>query len=117
MSKYHPYPYVDRKNDRLKRELLRQKNQNKVLKVILLTSLCIMFSISFVYALHSNREHGLEQKNAIEFLVQPGDTLWDISLRYKPQGEDTRSYLTEIMDMNRLESSTIQIGQILYLPH
>lgn len=115
MNQYRMNTIVDKRNRKLREELLKQRNQNRVLRILLLTSLCIMISVSFVYAFHSNHKEG-GKKEVLEFLVQSGDTLWDISLRYKPEGEDTREYIREIMEINNLESSMIEIGQIIYLP-
>ena len=43
------------------------------------------------------------------YMVQPGDTLWDISLRFNAS-------VVALMDVNRLTSATILAGQTLVIP-
>ena len=47
--------------------------------------------------------------------VRPGQTLWAIAERAAP-GVDPRETVAEIMDLNALESSAVQAGQVLLLP-
>lgn len=47
--------------------------------------------------------------------VAPGDTLWSIASEHS-NGRKIRSYISEIKELNGLESSSLEVGQILYLP-
>lgn len=49
-------------------------------------------------------------------VVMPGDTLWEIAVAHKPQGQDTRVYVQKLMRTNGLEASSIQAGDTLRLP-
>ena len=49
-------------------------------------------------------------------IVEPGQSLWDIATAIAP-GEDPRDVISEIVDLNALESSgAIQAGQPLFIP-
>jgi nucleoid-associated protein YgaU len=52
---------------------------------------------------------------AVTVVVHPGDTLWGIAAEHYP-GDDIRQQVTEIMQLNRLTSVTIQPGERLVLP-
>ncbi len=48
--------------------------------------------------------------------VQPGDTLWQIAVKHKPERMDTRVYIEGIVRINGLEDRGVQAGQVLKLP-
>lgn len=48
-------------------------------------------------------------------VVQPGDTLWEISSRLA-QNNDRAAVLEQIMTYNDLETSDLKIGQRLFVP-
>ncbi len=48
--------------------------------------------------------------------VQPGDTLWDIALRFGDSGVDTRHLVFMIRKANSLDSSVIMPGDVLRVP-
>lgn len=52
-----------------------------------------------------------------EFVVSTGDSLWSIALDHKPHHMDTREYVERIKQLNVMETSDIQTGQVLSLPH
>lgn len=52
-----------------------------------------------------------------EFVVSGGDSLWSIALDHKPVHMDTREYIEQIKQLNLLETSDIQTGQVLSLPN
>ena len=49
------------------------------------------------------------------FVVQPGDTLWDIAAHAKPEA-DPRLTLRRIMKLNHLSTVVLEPGQRLVLP-
>ncbi|EHS57306.1 peptidoglycan-binding lysin domain-containing protein [Paenibacillus sp. Aloe-11] len=49
--------------------------------------------------------------------VQPGDTLWQIAIKHKPERMDTRVYIEGIVRINGLEDRGVQAGQVLKLPY
>lgn len=48
--------------------------------------------------------------------VVKGDSLWSIASKHAPQHEDIRKYIYKIKQLNNLNSSALQIGQVLRLP-
>jgi LysM repeat protein len=48
-------------------------------------------------------------------VVQPGDTLWSIALRYSPQ-RDPFDTIDEIRRLNHIDDYTVHPGQRLVLP-
>jgi nucleoid-associated protein YgaU len=58
---------------------------------------------------------GESEKAREVFVVQPGDTLWDIAARAKPQA-DPRLTLRRIMKLNHLSGVVLEPGQRLVLP-
>ena len=50
-----------------------------------------------------------------QIVVQPGDTLWEISTRLA-QDNNRASVLDQIMAYNNLETSELEVGQTLYVP-
>lgn len=52
-----------------------------------------------------------------EFVVSGGDSLWSIALDHKPVNMDTREYIEQIKQLNLMETSDIQTGQVLSLPN
>jgi LysM repeat protein len=58
---------------------------------------------------------GESQKAPEIFVVQPGDTLWDIAAHAKPEA-DPRLTLRRIMKLNHLSGVVLEPGQRLVLP-
>ncbi len=52
---------------------------------------------------------------AVRYVVQPGDTLWDIAGRVAPEA-DRRDTVLRIVELNALSSSAVQAGQEIALP-
>ena len=48
-----------------------------------------------------------------EYVVKPGDTLWDIATEYVPKGMDKREYIFNIKKDNGLKRSEIYPGMVL----
>lgn len=53
---------------------------------------------------------------AVEYVVVPGDTLWDIASRHVPEHSDVRPMVAAIRARSGLTSSALQPGQVLSIP-
>ncbi|MGH3649607.1 MAG: LysM peptidoglycan-binding domain-containing protein [Acidimicrobiia bacterium] len=53
---------------------------------------------------------------ATEYVVSPGDTLWEIASERIADGEDVRPLIQAIKERTGLASSAIQPGQVLQIP-
>ena len=52
----------------------------------------------------------------VEYVVEPGDTLWAIAAKVAAPTEDLRRVVREIQRASGLESATIYPGQVLEVP-
>jgi len=52
----------------------------------------------------------------IEYVVAPGDTLWDIASEHAAETTDVRPLIREIKERTGMRSSSIQPGQVLQIP-
>lgn len=50
------------------------------------------------------------------YVVQPGDSLWEIAQSHVPERMDIRVYIHQLRLLNQLEQSVIHTGQSLLLP-
>ena len=58
------------------------------------------------------------KKYFTSYVVEKGDTLWDIAQAYMTEEYDTAHiYIKEVMESNHLESTGIMEGQMLILPY
>ena len=48
-------------------------------------------------------------------VVQPGESLWSVAKRVAP-GHDPRAVIDQIADLNNLQTSSLQAGQLLVIP-
>jgi nucleoid-associated protein YgaU len=48
-------------------------------------------------------------------IVRPGDSLWSIADKTDP-GADPRSVISEIVELNSLPGTGLQVGQVLWVP-
>nr|WP_291234300.1 LysM peptidoglycan-binding domain-containing protein [Frisingicoccus sp.] len=63
-------------------------------------------------------EAGNNKKYFTSYVVEKGDTLWDIAQEYMTEEYDTAHvYIKEVMESNHLESTGIIEGQMLILPY
>ena len=48
-------------------------------------------------------------------VVRPGESLWTVAKRVAP-GHDPRAVIDQIADLNHLQTSSLQAGQLLVIP-
>ena len=53
------------------------------------------------------------QMERFEYVVEPGDTLWDIATEHAPKGTDKREYIFNVKRDNGLKTSVLQPGMVL----
>lgn len=53
---------------------------------------------------------------ATEYVVEAGDTLWEIATAHAGPDVDVRNLIADIKDVSGFESSAIFPGQVLFIP-
>ena len=76
--------------------------------------LLIVFILIFVITVYAN-ETTKPDTEYKEYIVAPGDTLWDIASENR-DGKDIRTYLYKIKKLNEIQTSDISIGMKIKLP-
>ncbi|WP_178019409.1 LysM peptidoglycan-binding domain-containing protein [uncultured Paenibacillus sp.] len=90
--------------------------KNRLSKIALLLIILSITCTGMVRAFAASSE-STEAAVPVEYVVvMPGDTLWEIAVAHKPQGQDTRVYVQKLMRANGLVASSIQAGDTLMLP-
>lgn len=78
--------------------------------------LFLLLALTTIFLLLDNRVSADEPQAVIEYVVQPGDTLWSIAEEITLPGEDVRAVIGDLKELNRLDVSSLQIGQRLSIP-
>lgn len=73
------------------------------------------FVVALVLLLASSVMAAGPEPTTVDYRVRAGDTLWNIAGEVAP-GDDIRGVVSEIRDLNDLDSSLIYPGQILVVP-
>ncbi len=66
-------------------------------------------------AASSGTSAGALDRSMTRVVVQPGQTLWSIAVKAAP-AEDPRAVMQRIVDVNALRGTTLQPGQLLWVP-
>lgn len=79
--------------------------------ILLLGVVMFLLSAGFVALAES-----ADERNHIEVVVQPGETLWQIANEHYDDSRDIRVVIHDIKIQNNLNNSIIQPGETLQLP-
>ncbi|WP_338541111.1 cell division suppressor protein YneA [Paenibacillus tundrae] len=97
----------------LRKKMLQLKARPLLLKIAIISLIVIIGCSTMLTAFAGGEEDLLSGKKVI---VSQGDTLWNLSVEYKPQQMDTRVFVEVLKKINKLSSNSIQAGQVLILP-
>ncbi|EFH92518.1 LysM peptidoglycan-binding domain-containing protein [Finegoldia magna] len=82
---------------------------------ICFVALCLMTLVltsNLSYGNYENQEYSTEY-----YIVEPSDSLWKISTKFKPDNMSTRQFISIIKQYNRfIEGSSIKVGEHLNIP-
>jgi hypothetical protein len=85
-----------------------------VLLLMLVTLLLAAFSLGRVGSQASPK--GAQSTSSLtQTVVKPGESLWAVAKRVAP-GHDPRAVIDQLADLNHLQSSSLQAGQLLVVP-
>ncbi len=88
--------------------------QKTARKKVLVTLSAIVVALVVLLPAAGNADVDIDHWD--RYVVQAGDTLWDIAMDATPLGGDVRHTLAVIRDANVLETSEIHPGQELQIP-
>lgn len=88
-----------------------------VVTIALVLAVSLAFGRSYVFAKISEKQTP-SHKYFTSIQIEQGDTLWSIATSYLPAGYDSISgYISEIKQINSLQSDVIHEGQYLMIPY
>lgn len=84
---------------------------------LMIAAACVLTMLGFFNspATAADTEEGLEVTATETYTVTPGDTVWRVAGVVAGE-KDPRDIVHSIMELNDLESSTIHVGQQLFVP-
>ena len=90
---------------------LNAASQLSVRLALLLAAVCMVFLM-----IGSSAEADTPTLPPIEYVVQPGDSLWAIAADFTPGGEDVRRLVADIGRLSEVSGGIIIPGQVLLIP-
>ena len=89
-------------------------NSKRNINITILLSTILITMMFCIYSLADNIKPN--QITYSPYIIITGDTLWDISSKYKQHKDDPRDYIREIVEINQLSSLNIIPGQKILIP-
>lgn len=87
------------------------RSQLSVQLSVLLATVCVVFLL-----IGGAAEAESPPGPTVQYVVEQGDTLWQIAAEHTATGEDVRVVISDIKQRSRLTSSSLQVGQVLQIP-
>lgn len=98
-------------NGALKKKLL-------TIVVILVIAFLAVFLFGSLQVTADSSTRTNERKYYTSYVVEKGDTLWDIASEYKTsEYTSNQEYIEEVITSNQLDSTEIYPGQLIILPY
>ncbi len=82
----------------------------KKITMIVITVILIFAGVNLTFGETVSKNENVSYK---EITISKGDTLWDISQKYKNDDESIKDYVNKIMEFNNMKSDRINAGQKL----
>ena len=82
----------------------------KKITMIVITVILIFAGVNLTFGETVSKNENVSYK---EITISKGDTLWDISQKYKNDDESVKDYVNKIMEFNNMKSDRINAGQKL----
>jgi nucleoid-associated protein YgaU len=104
-------PQTSRGPDQEEDPMQKANLQLSVRLSLLLTALCVVFLM-----IGGSAEADVPAPAPVEYVVQPGDTLWAIASATATPGDDLRRVVADIARLSEVEADSLQPGQVLLIP-
>ena len=82
----------------------------KKITMIIITVILIFVGVNLTFGETVSKNENVSYK---EITISKGDTLWDISQKYKNDDESIKDYVNKIIEFNNMKSDRINAGQKL----
>lgn len=92
----------------------KRYNFKKNINITILLSTILITTMFCIYSLAEN--NNFDKTTYSSYIIIAGDTLWDISSKYKQPKDDPRDFIREIVEINQLSSLNIIPGQKILIP-
>ena len=86
------------------------------LRALLLGLLLVLVVGAVLVLLQEEVVSASGQQEVQSVVVQPGESLWEIADRFAPESADLRVVITELVELNGLQTKVLRPGQVLYIP-
>ena len=87
------------------------RKQLSVQLSVILATICVVFLL-----IGGAADAEAPPAPAIQHVVSPGETLWEIAAATTDPGEDIRVTIHSIKERSGITSSSLQVGQVLLIP-
>jgi LysM repeat protein len=87
------------------------KHQLSVRLILLLAAVCVVFLM-----IGNSADAGTPLPAPFEYVVEPGDTLWEIASSMAGPERDVRNLVADISSLSGVEAGVIYPGQVLLIP-
>lgn len=82
-----------------------------------ITLIFLVLAIIVITIINSSKAHGSQYSQTYkEYYVVEGDSLWNISKKFIPEGYDIRRMIYEIKKANDMEDGYIYAGKTIKIP-
>ena len=110
------YGISERAANRKRRRNHHRHIVNRIRYTAFLVAIILIVSMAGGMMLGTVNAEGSSKTTYEMITVQYGDTLWQIAEDYKPADKDTRDFMYEICDYNKISAGEIYQGQNLMIP-
>ena len=97
--------------NRKRRKKTRIANKPRFTLFCILCALIIITGISTLTNASANKN-----AETYSLCISAGDTLWEIARSSNTCGKDLRNVIDDIMRLNHLRSTTLQVGDVIEIP-